>query len=145
MIVTHALKHQKETVRRPSRILMALVVALLLAFGPGALQSQTLARSVEQTTSYSNPIIPQNVPDPSIIKALDGYYYIVTSSDFWEGGSYHILPIFRSLDLVHWIYVADAFSARPGWARGDAGLWAPDIRYFNHQYYMYYNASDTNP
>lgn len=143
----HRLNHWRGWAgRRPSRVLFALSIALLLAFGPAAMQSTSLASRVQQSGStYRNPIIPQNVADPAIIKALDGYYYIVGSSDFWEGGSYHILPIFRSTDLVHWKYVADAFSARPDWAASDAGLWAPDLQYYNHKYYMYFTASWTKP
>jgi arabinan endo-1,5-alpha-L-arabinosidase len=45
---------------------------------------------------------------------------------------------------VHWTYMGDAFSARPGWVGDFAGLWAPEIAFFNDQYYLYYTASDTD-
>ncbi|MBV9280309.1 MAG: family 43 glycosylhydrolase, partial [Chloroflexi bacterium] len=144
-MIMHALKRRTGAVGRLPRVLVALLIALLVAFGPAAMQSRSLATQLQQASTYSNPIIPQTAPDPAIIKALDGYYYIVVSSDFWEGGSYHILPIFRSLDLVHWTFVADAFTARPDWTANDAGLWAPDLQYYNHKYYMYYAASGTKP
>jgi arabinan endo-1,5-alpha-L-arabinosidase len=31
----------------------------------------------------------------------------------------------------------------PSWVASDGGLWAPDIEYFNGQYYLYYAVSDT--
>ena len=44
-----------------------------------------------------------------------------------------------------WTYVGDAFSSsnRPSWAAADAGLWAPDIRYVDGQYRLYYVVTDT--
>lgn len=135
-------------------VVITLLVTLLLFLAPtrasAASQTQTASSSLHHVASptsstYTNPVIAQTMPDPAIIKALDGYYYVIASSDFWQGGSYHILPIFRSTDLVHWSFVRDAFSARPAWAASDAGLWAPDLQYYNHKYYMYYTASSTNP
>lgn len=140
-----SLTRRLGSIHRGPRILGALLVALLLAGGPAVTHSASLAGQAQQTTTaYSNPIIAQNAPDPAIIKALDGYYYIVTSSDFWQGGTFHLLPIFRSTDLTHWTYVADTFAARPNWMPGNAGVWAPDIQYYNHKYYLYYMASWTN-
>jgi arabinan endo-1,5-alpha-L-arabinosidase len=123
------------------RFLLGLCLGLLMVLAPAG------ARSAQPrtTSTYTNPIIPQNVADPSIIKALDGYYYLSGSSDFWNDGSYHFLPIFRSTDLVHWTFVQDAVSSRPAWAASDAGMWAPDLQYFNHRYYMYYMVNWTQP
>jgi arabinan endo-1,5-alpha-L-arabinosidase len=123
------------------RLLAALAAAVLLLLAPLG----TRAALPQSTGSYANPVIAQNVADPSVIKALDGYYYLAGSSDYWNDGSYHMLPIFRSTDLVHWTFVRDAVSARPAWAADDAGLWAPDIQYFNHRYYMYYMVNWSKP
>ena len=48
------------------------------------------------------------------------------------------------MDLVNWQYVGDVFSTRPDWVADDAGLWAPDIRYMNGQYYLYFTAPNTD-
>jgi arabinan endo-1,5-alpha-L-arabinosidase len=49
----------------------------------------------------------------------------------------------KSSDLVHWNYVGDVFQQRPSWASSNGYLWAPDIEYFNGQYYLYYAVSST--
>ncbi|MGN6612452.1 MAG: family 43 glycosylhydrolase, partial [Angustibacter sp.] len=59
----------------------------------------------------------------------------------------HRIPIARSSDLVSWTHVGDAFSDAtvPSWAdtsRG-AALWAPDIRYVDGQYRLYYVVTET--
>jgi arabinan endo-1,5-alpha-L-arabinosidase len=57
--------------------------------------------------------------------------------------NFHLIPMLRSSDLVNWTYESDAFSARPAWAVSNAGLWAPEIQFFNGQYYLYYTVTDT--
>jgi arabinan endo-1,5-alpha-L-arabinosidase len=54
--------------------------------------------------------------------------------------NYHLLPIYHSTDLVNWTYHSDAFTKRPKWV-GNAGLWAPDIQYFNGKWYLYYSVA----
>jgi arabinan endo-1,5-alpha-L-arabinosidase len=114
-------------------------------------------------TTYTNPLkmqiagggIAENCPDPSIIrgqKSDDKYWYLFCTSnplndqDVNGDGeyNYHLLNVHRSLDLVNWTYVGDAFTEQPSWAQAPQGFWAPDIQYFNDQYYLYYSASDTN-
>ena len=72
--------------------------------------------------SYQNPVINYSLPDPSIIKGEDGYYYLYATEDIRD------LPIHRSKDLVEWEYVGTAFtkSTRPNF-EPKGGLWAPDI------------------
>ena len=53
--------------------------------------------------SYQNPVINYSLPDPSIIKGEDGYYYLYATEDIRN------LPIHRSKDLVEWEYVGTAF------------------------------------
>lgn len=114
-------------------------------------------------TTYTNPLkitipgggVVENCPDPAIIrgqKAGDPYWYLYCTSnplnddDVNQDGdsNYHLITMHRSLDLVNWTYVGDAFTEQPSWAQAPQGFWAPDIQYFNGQYYLYYSASDTN-
>ncbi len=46
---------------------------------------------------------------------------------------------------MHWTYVGDAFTEQPPWAAAPQGFWAPDIRYLDGKYYLYYSASETIP
>src|SRR5258708_6100138 len=130
--------------KRVVYVTMALLATLLL-FSTTISARAALHKPAPASATYVNPVIAQTTPDPAIIKALDGYYYTIATSDFWQGGAFHILPIYRSTDLVHWTFVGDSFPARPAWVQSTAGLWAPDLQYYNHKYYMYYTASDTNP
>jgi arabinan endo-1,5-alpha-L-arabinosidase len=113
-------------------------------------------------TTFSNPLsiqIPtggmvQDCPDPSIIhgqKTGDTFWYMycttdpLNDSDKDASGNFrfHLITMHKSPDLVHWTYAGDVFSARPAWA-ATAGLWAPAIKFFNNQYYLYFAASDTS-
>ena len=113
------------------------------------------------TGTYTNPLpiaIPvggqvENCPDPSIIHSHtpgDTAWYVYCTTDALNeqdhtssGWLYHKIPELESEDLVHWVYVGDAFTSPPIWASRNAGLWAPDIHYFNGQYYLYYTVTDT--
>src|ERR671916_1253050 len=120
----------------------ALALCLLLTSGAGLAQ--------ETTGSYVNPVsktFADTFADPAVIKAKDGYWYAYGTTDpLREGeGKPHVIPISRSNDLVNWEHVGDAFE-RPtevSWADSDAGIWAPDIRYIDGKYYMYYVVTQT--
>lgn len=89
-----------------------------------------------QENKYRNPVIERSTPDPTIIQANDGVFYLFCTEDIRN------LPIYRSNDLVNWTFVGTAFSSetRPTFEpRG--GLWAPDINYINGQYVLYYSMS----
>lgn len=88
---------------------------------------------------YENPVINENCPDPSIIKASDGYFYVYTTQNNLPGNIRYI-PIHKSKDLVHWEYIGSVFddSNHPTWVP-NAKLWAPDINYINGKYVLYYS------
>jgi arabinan endo-1,5-alpha-L-arabinosidase len=125
--------------------LLAALLIVSVAVAPGVARSASPLTRTAVTTpaTYTNPVIPRTAPDPAIIKALDGYYYIVATSDTWQDGSFHLLPTWRSTDLVNWSFVGDAVPSRAAWVAPTAGLYAPDLQYFDHKYYMYYAAADT--
>ena len=88
-------------------------------------------------TKYKNPVIAQNVPDPSIIQAQDGNFYV-----YGTASRELPVPIYRSADLVKWELVGSAFTneTRPNF-EPNAGIWAPDINYINGKYVLYYTMS----
>lgn len=83
---------------------------------------------------YCNPIIAFSAPDPTVIRAQDGYFYLYGTENTRN------VPIYRSKDLVNWEYKGTAFTdaTRPTWG-GDHNIWAPEIRYFNNHYVLYYS------
>ncbi|MFP5283558.1 MAG: family 43 glycosylhydrolase, partial [Actinomycetes bacterium] len=111
----------------------------------------TVERSPLTTaTSYRNPVsrdFADTFADPAVIRGKDGWWYAYGTTDPLREGerTHHPIPIARSRDLVTWVYVRDAFAAAtlPKWAAADAALWAPDIRYVDGQYRMYYVVTQT--
>ncbi|MEU6715068.1 family 43 glycosylhydrolase [Nonomuraea sp. NPDC046802] len=85
--------------------------------------------------------------DPAVVRGLDGYWYSYGTSDpLREGeGKHHRLPIARSSDLVKWTYVGDAFGENelPPYAEQGSMLWAPDVRYLDGRYVMYFSVTNT--
>ena len=86
--------------------------------------------------NYQNPVVNYSLPDPSVIKGEDGYYYLYATEDIRN------LPIHRSKDLVEWEYVGTAFTkgTRPDF-EPKGGLWAPDINQIGDKYVLYYSMS----
>lgn len=99
-------------------------------------QELPAGKPVETGNTYKNPVVNYSLPDPTIIKAGDGNYYLYATEDIKN------TPIHRSKDLINWELVGTAFTdeTRPTFEpRG--GLWAPDINYVNGRYVLYYSMS----
>lgn len=144
-----------------SKVLAAPVVgvvaaAVAAAIGPPAVALPvTAAPHASSTTAagtprgtFTNPVstpAAPSFPDPSVIHAKDGFWYAYGTSDpILPGGRFPQIPILRSADLVHWKGVGQVFpGARPSWVTTTAGLWAPDIRFLDGHYVLYYVATDT--
>lgn len=138
-------------------ILQFLLIAMLAAL-PGI----STVEAGRGTGTYSNPL-PIRIPgdgmvescaDPTLIhgqQAGDTFWYMYCTTDPLNDEdqdpngnfNFHLMPMLKSFDLVNWTYMGDVFEARPAWVHPTAGLWAPEIKYFNGQYYLYYTASDT--
>ena len=90
----------------------------------------------EKAETYQNPVIAYSLPDPSVIRGDDGYFYLYATEDIRN------LPIHRSKDLVNWEMVGTAFTdqTRPDF-EPDGGLWAPDINKVGDRYVLYYSMS----
>lgn len=90
----------------------------------------------ENRNIYKNPVVDYSLPDPTIIKADDGYFYLYATEDIRN------TPIHRSKNLVNWEMTGTAFTdeSRPTF-EPNGGLWAPDINYINGKYVLYYSMS----
>ena len=87
-------------------------------------------------TQYSNPVIDTSLPDPTIIKADDGYFYLYATENIRN------VPIYRSKNLVDWRYMGTCFNeqTRPQMVP-DGSIWAPDINLIDGKYVLYYSKS----
>jgi arabinan endo-1,5-alpha-L-arabinosidase len=110
---------------------------------------QILLLALLPAPAYRNPVsagFADTFADPTIIKGQDGLWYAYATSDPLRSGegTPHRVPTARSTDLVHWSYAGDALSgaAAPYVAPG-ASYWAPDVRYLDGRYVMYYAVTDT--
>ena len=123
--------------------LLATGLALPLLLVPAA-----QARTTEQ--GYSNPVtggFSADFADPALIKGKDGWWYAYAtggpySKDGSDGDSYKIA---RSKDLTRWERVGSVFDSgnRPTWADPSSGFWAPDIRFINGKYVLYFSVHNT--
>jgi hypothetical protein len=119
----------------------ALVAGLALA-GPAA------AREPEPAT-FTNAIsesFADTFADPSVILGKDGWWYAYSTADPLKAGDPSgIMHIARTKDWITWEYQGTVFNAsnRPSWAAPNSFLWAPDIRYIQGKYVLYYTVIDT--
>ena len=139
-------------------VLVAACVLSLLPFA-GA-QTSLLSKTLPAT--YTNPLSLEtglgaavSCPDPAIISqrkdGVDTWYLYCTgdplnSKDVNASGvlNNHLITQYTSYDLIHWTYIGDAFKTTPAWIGNATNqLWAPAVKHFNGQYYLYYVAPNT--
>lgn len=82
---------------------------------------------------YSNPVIPGDLPDPTIIRVGDTYYAAGTTSDFAPH-----YPLYESTDLINWKQIGAIFHETPDWTSDS--FWAPELYYHNGTFYAFYTA-----
>jgi levanase/fructan beta-fructosidase len=85
---------------------------------------------------YANPVMSQNMPDPTVIRDSEGTFWMYATEDIRN------VPIFCSRDMVTWQFAGTAFSndTRPRFEpRG--GIWAPDINFIDGRWVLYYSMS----
>lgn len=88
--------------------------------------------------TYQNPVSEKELPDPTVIRGLDGRFYLYATES-----SSRNMPIMASKNLIDWEMITTVFTneTRPSFLSG-GDLWAPDINYINGQYVMYYSLSN---
>ncbi|HEU5015658.1 MAG TPA: family 43 glycosylhydrolase [Roseiflexaceae bacterium] len=149
--------------RRMLSRLPHLLFALLLLAMSAIMATDASARAAG---TYRNPLnmdapnvgsgAVESCADPTVIKGQtpgDNYWYLyctkdpLNDQDRAPGGdfNFHNISMHRSLDLVHWTYMGDAFSTVPSWGEATSGMWAPEVDYFNGKYYLYYTMTDVKP
>ena len=58
----------------------------------------------KDSAKYSNPVVKYSLPDPTVIKSGDGYFYLYATEDIRN------TPIHKSKNLVDWEFVGTAFT-----------------------------------
>lgn len=113
----------------------SLAALSLLLFSGSAVE----ARRAPQGSTYANPVIDADFPDPDVMRAPDGLYYAYATQtqkdDRWIN-----IQLARSADLVHWRYLGDALPVKPAWAAKVQDFWAPDVVRHGKSYIMYFSA-----
>jgi beta-xylosidase len=119
-----------------SLYLVALVAFSCTSNAPTEQQDTTVSEPVAaQAVTYTNPVLPGDYADPSVVRVGEDYWATATSSE-WAP----LYPILHSKNLVDWETVGHVFPEKlPDWA--DAHFWAPEIAYENGKYYIYYTAN----
>jgi xylan 1,4-beta-xylosidase len=84
---------------------------------------------------WSNPIVPGDHPDPTIVRIGDTFWASATSGE-WSPQ----FPLFRSTDLVHWEPSGSIFPNQPAWAEGS--FWAPELVHdeLSQRFFVFYVA-----
>ena len=83
---------------RPMRILLPL-----LALVAASLRD----RAGRPAATFANPVIDSDFPDPAILRAKDGFYYVYATQTERDG-KWINLQVARSRDLVAWEHLGDA-------------------------------------
>ena len=91
-------------------------------------------------STYVNPVLDEDFPDPGVIQAPDGLYYAYATQTLRDQGWINI-QVARSADLVHWQHLGDALPDKPSWARETQDFWAPFVLRDGDRYLMYYSAT----
>jgi beta-xylosidase len=110
-----------------------LLVLLISACTPA---SAPPLSPVPTPSTFTNPILDRDFPDPDTLKVGESYYAYATNADDVN------IQAARSQDLVHWEYLGEALPSLPAWAVQDFGwVWAPEVFSPSEaQYVMYFTA-----
>jgi len=89
--------------------------------------------------AVANPVIDSDFPDPAVLRAADGYYYVYATQTERDGRWIN-LQVARSRDLRRWERLGDALPVKPAWASRTQDFWAPHVSEHDGHYYLYYSA-----
>jgi xylan 1,4-beta-xylosidase len=87
----------------------------------------------QRRATYTNPAVPGDFPDPSVIRVGQDYWAAATSSE-WAPE----FPLLHSRDLINWDVMGSVFRNRPEWSVGS--YWAPEISQYRGRFFIYYAA-----
>jgi arabinan endo-1,5-alpha-L-arabinosidase len=77
--------------------------------------------------TFANPVLDENFPDPAVLRARDGYYYVYATQGEHDGRMVNIQAA-RSRDLVRWERIPDVLPTKPRWASKTQDFWRRTCR-----------------
>jgi len=128
------------------RLTLALLLAVLSYSGVTAQKIKNTVSEVWVADlgngSYKNPVLYADYSDPDVCRVGKDYYMTASSFNCIPG-----LPILHSNDLVNWELVSYALPKQPPFDVYDKiqhgnGVWAPCIRYYKGEFYIFYPDPD---
>jgi GH43 family beta-xylosidase len=82
--------------------------------------------------TYQNPVYPDTMADPFVLKHEGVYYAYGTGPGGADGRQ---IPVLRSTDLVSWEPAGHALDSN-----GHEHYWAPEVAYHEGRFYMYFSS-----
>jgi len=99
----------------------------------------------QSTSTYSNPVINQDFPDPNCIKVADTFFVFATNFGEMQASSSHV-QLATTNDLVTYQLQPDALPKLPSWAK-TGKTWAPNVTHVHTTdgslFVLYFVAWDT--
>jgi arabinan endo-1,5-alpha-L-arabinosidase len=121
------------------RICLTLLACAMLAGCAPQVGPMPTAPGAALGSTYANPVLDADFPDPALLRAPDGFYYAYATQS-QRNGTWINIQLARSLDLVSWQHLGDALPAKPAWASKTQDFWAPHVVRDGARYIMYYSA-----
>ena len=128
-------------------LLSMMTAAPAAGQGQGLRQAQGQAGSAatNATTTFTNPMIWADVPDPDVTRKGDTFYLMSTTMHLMPGA-----PVMASKDLVHWetvSYVFDKLHETPKYDMEEGtvygrGQWATSLQYHNGMFWVYFSPNE---
>lgn len=124
----------------------SIITCLLGITNTGLAQTNTAVSKVwvadNGNGTYKNPVLNADYSDPDAVRVGEDYYLVASSFDGIPG-----LPILHSKDLVNWTIIGHALKRQPPFdhfskTQHGNGVWAPAIRYYKGEFYLYYPDPD---
>jgi arabinan endo-1,5-alpha-L-arabinosidase len=122
--------------RSLTRKRLPTLLLITLAFAAAAPCADAQRANV---ATYTNPVLDEDFPDPTVIDAGNGWFYVYATQTE-VGGRVLNVQTARSRDLVRWERVGDALPVKPAWASRTQDFWAPDVQRRGRTFYMYFSA-----
>jgi arabinan endo-1,5-alpha-L-arabinosidase len=89
--------------------------------------------------TFANPVLDADFPDPTVIRAADGFYYAYATQTEREGKRINMQAA-RSRALVRWQNLGEVLPTKPAWASQTWEFFAPHVLAQGQRYYLYYSA-----